>query len=448
MSPARQTQGRRHHAAVWRFHFYAGLVVIPFFVMAALTGLAIVLKTPADHLFHHDRLVVEAGEARLPATEIVSAVLARDPHRTVEAYIVPQGADRSVQLHTVMAHGGEEHTSHTPAGRVSFADPYTGEILGESELGGSLADWAQSVHGTLLMGEVGDVLLEIVAGFGILLLGTGLYLYWPAGRKTRPAPGRGLWRRLHGVTGVSVSFVLLFFLVSGLAWTPVWGGRLTQAWGAFPAERFAAPAGEARHAALNRPGARIIPWALETTPLPLPGQARPDATPVTLDDVVRFAQSEGFDGYRILLPRGALGVFTISATTMSGDIRDPRRDRTVHIDPASGAVLGDAAFAEYSLGGKAMAAGIALHQGNAGPVNILVNVLACLAVLAMSISGFAMWWARRPAGRRWAPAPLASPDTWRRVSLILLMISLLAPLTALVLAGILAIEAGIVRLGR
>lgn len=448
MSAGNGTQRRRHHAAVWRFHFYAGLVVIPFFAMAALTGLVIALKSPTEHLLHHDRLVVEAGESRLPPEAILAAVTARNPHRTVQTYVVPQGRDRSVQVHTVMGHGGTGHGSHAPAGQASFVDPYTGEILDEVELGRSPADWAQRIHGTLLMGQVGDVLLEIVAGFGILLIGSGVYLYWPTGQTKRPAAGRrGLWRRLHGVIGISISFILLLFLFSGLAWTPVWGGRLTQAWSAFPEARFDAPTGEARHTALNAPGARIVPWALEPTRLPLPGDTAPGAARLTLGDVVRFAEREGFDGYRILLPHGEHGVFTISATTMSGDVDDPRQDRTVHVDPASGTVLGDAAFAEYSLAGKAMAAGIAFHQGDAGPANSLFNVLVSLAVLAMCVSGFMMWRTRRPAGARWSPPPSAAPASWRRVTFTLLVVSLLTPLTALVLACILALEIMTVRFG-
>ena len=82
-----------------------------------------------------------------------------------------------------------------------------------------------------------------------------------------------------------------------------------------------------------------------------------------------FARSIGFDGqFRVNLPAGEDGVYTISADSMDGDTVTPTRDRTVHLDRYTGKVLADVGFEDYSLAAKAMAVGIALHQdGMAGP---------------------------------------------------------------------------------
>ncbi|MBB4660086.1 PepSY-associated TM helix domain-containing protein [Parvularcula dongshanensis] len=427
-------KARRHYAAVWRWHLLAGLVVIPFLVMASLTGAVMVLKGPAAGFFNRDRLVVPVGTERLAPAEIVAAAQARHPHASAAAYLSPHAANRSVQVHLSQAHGS--HAGGHGAGRTLalFVDPYTGEVLAETELGRSLADLAETLHGTLFLGAFGDVVIEVVAGFSILMILTGLYLYWPArGRDTAPPVGRAAWRRVHGLTGWAVSLILLFFLVSGLAWTPVWGEKLTQAWGAFPAERFAAPASTARHAALDAPGARIVPWALERTPLPRSSLAGGEAPAIGLGDVVRFAEAADFDGYRVLLPRGEGGTYTVSATTMAGDIANPMRDRTMHIDPVTGTVIGDVAFADYSLGGKVMAASIAVHQGNAGALNVVMNLTLCAGVLALSGSALVLWWKRRPA-RGLPGMPKASAAARRQTDWALFGAALLVPATAVVVA--------------
>lgn len=45
----------------------------------------------------------------------------------------------------------------------------------------------------------------------------------------------------------------------------------------------------------------------------------------------------------------------------------------------------------------------ALHQGNIGWWNTLLNLAFCLAVVLICISGVTMWWARRPQGQVGVP---------------------------------------------
>src|SRR5690606_36214531 len=117
-----------------------------------------------------------------------------------------------------------------------------------------------------------------------------------------------------------------------------------------------------------------------------------EGTPVDLNSVVAFARDHGFTGYRVNFPADSLGVWTIAAATMSKDIADPRLERTTHIDQYTGRVLADYPFESYPLLGKAMAAGIALHQGDVSKVNLVANVAFCLAVITLVVSGVVMWW--------------------------------------------------------
>ncbi len=95
---------------------------------------------------------------------------------------------------------------------------------------------AHRIHGTLLLGEIGDTVVEVVAGLALLMLATGVYM-WFQRRAAVPASvivPRSSWRRWHQLIGLYAAVLLSFFLLSGLAWTNVWGGKLVQPWNSFP----------------------------------------------------------------------------------------------------------------------------------------------------------------------------------------------------------------------
>ena len=68
--------------------------------------------------------------------------------------------------------------------------------------------------------------------------------------------------------------MLVFFLVSGLSWANIWGGKFVQAWSTFPAEKWDnVPLSDATHASMNHTPKEEVPWALEQTPMPESGSA-------------------------------------------------------------------------------------------------------------------------------------------------------------------------------
>ncbi|MDZ7937775.1 MAG: PepSY domain-containing protein [Rhodoferax sp.] len=309
----------------------------------------------------------------------------------------------------------------------------------------------------MLIGDVGDRLIEVAAGLGIVMIVTGLYLFWP--RKSEhwgdvlvpdwTATGRKWWKSVHASVGFWVSVVLVLFLLSGLAWAGVWGGKLVQPWSAFPSAKWdAVPTSDLTHASLNTAGQHDVPWGLELTPLPTSGS---DAgtlgvaagEPVNLDGVAALANRLGFTGqYHINVPQDAKGVYTLSTDTMSGDLKNPTQDRTVHIDRYTGRVLAEAVFADYSPMAKAMAVGIALHQGDLGLWNALLNVAFCLAILLLCGSGLVMWWKRRPqgSGRLGAPAVPPQAALWTGGAVVMLLTALAFPLTGGVLVVVLLLD--------
>jgi uncharacterized iron-regulated membrane protein len=397
----------RLYRSVWRWHFYAGLVVVPFLIVLSLTGI-VMLYGNSIETFLGAKYYVAPGGARASLTEQSRAALAAIQGSSLKLVVNPASPDRAT-VFVLNSKGGNV---------VVSVDPHGPAVVGTIVKDDTWFYWANNIHGTLLIGKLGDRIVEVVAGLGIILVLTGIYMWWPRNGRSLAralvpnsyARGRTLWKELHVSFGFYMSIVLLFFLVSGLAWAGIWGERIVQAWSTFPAEKWDnVPLSDKIHASMNHGAMKEVPWALEQTPLPVSGSASgvaglPEGTPVDIDTVSALARAIGFDGqFRVNVPQDEDGVFTISADSMDGDTTNATGDRTVHVDRYTGRVLADVGFADYSLAGKAMAVGIALHQGNLGALNTLLNLLFCVFVLFMCVSGVVMWWKRRPAGQFGAP---------------------------------------------
>ncbi|MES2667954.1 MAG: PepSY domain-containing protein [Pseudomonadota bacterium] len=447
-SEAAPHAGARFYFIAWRWHFYAGLYVIPFLIMLATTGL-IMLWIAALSGLNGEQTQVPVGATLMAPSALQAAAEAAVPGGKASQYIEPLAADR-VAVFKVDA--GDTATA-------VLIDPYSGEVRDVAPWQAGWYDLANEIHGTLLLGTLGDRLIEIAASLSMVLVVTGVYLHWPRGagwraalRPDLAARGRGLWKSLHGVVGLWVSLLLVVFLISGLSWTGIWGERLVQAWSTFPAEKWeAVPLSDETHASMNHGAAKEVPWALEQTPLPLSGSlagVQAVTGPVSLDSVVGFARSLGFDGrFQVTLPGDATGVWTVSHDSMSNDGSDPTGDRTLHVDQFTGNVLADVRFADYSAYAKMMAVGVAFHEGDMGLWNLVLNTAFCLSIIFMAVSGLVMWWKRRPTGAARLAAPPRPLDMplWKGAALLMLALGVLFPLAGATMLAVVVLDWAVLR---
>ncbi|WP_302478479.1 PepSY-associated TM helix domain-containing protein [Ruegeria arenilitoris] len=166
--------------------------------------------------------------------------------------------------------------------------------------------------------------------------------------------------------------------------------------------------------------------------------------PVTMDSVDRFAREIGFEArYQLNLPQGENGVWTLSRDPMSTDSNSPTTDRTVHIDQYTGKILADVRYEDYSLAGKAMAVGIALHMGTLGLWSVLANTIFCLCVLFMCVTSIVLWVKRRPVNaRRLAAPPMPSElPVWQGAVKVGLAVSIAFPMAGVAILTVLLFDA-------
>ena len=446
------TFSRSFYNTAWRWHFYAGLYVVPFLLMLAVTGLIMLWSSVLQGRDGEYRYSVSPAGQEIAVSRQADAAVASVPDSTIAQYIAPRDATTPAVFRVKT----DDNST------MVAVDPYSGKVLGQWERRTALYDLAEKIHGTLLIGTIGDRLIEIAAGFGVVLVVTGAYLWWPRngtklGAALKPQmalKGRALWKSLHQTVGIYAGLFLVIFFVSGLSWAGVWGEKLTQAWSTFPAAKWDnVPLSDVTHASMNTDGIKEVPWTLEETPMPASGSnagvpGLSAGQPVDVDRIVAFARAIGFDGrFQLSYPEGDTGVWTLARDTMSYDSSNPMSDRTVHIDRYTGNVLADVKYSDYGVAGKAMAVGVAFHEGTIGTWNLVFVTVYCLAVIFLSVSGIVMWWKRRPAGagRLVAPQNNEPHPLWKGGAIVMLVCALLFPLSGGVLIAVLLLDLLVIR---
>ena len=96
-------------------------------------------------------------------------------------------------------------------------DPYTAKVVNSTPRNDGWYHIMDEIHGDMMIGPVGDYILETAASLTILMIITGIYLWWAKQRRLKsmlvPKAGKGRtwWRSMHGAFGTWVSLLLLLF---------------------------------------------------------------------------------------------------------------------------------------------------------------------------------------------------------------------------------------------
>ncbi len=159
------------YRAVWRWHFYAGVFVMPVLMLLALTGGLYLFKDEIDAALYRDMIRVPAVQAQAAPTTWVAAAQAAGGGR-VANLVMPARAGQAVRLRVDRPDGVQ---------KTVFVDPHTGRVTGVIPAGGFM-ELVKKTHSLTLLGRPFNILVEIVAGWTIILFATGLYLWWPRGR--------------------------------------------------------------------------------------------------------------------------------------------------------------------------------------------------------------------------------------------------------------------------
>lgn len=441
---------------VWRWHFYAGLICLPFLSLLAATGGLYLFKDPIESRLYSGlrQVEVRGTAARLTAEALVAKALAAEPGEAVR-YAEPAAPGRSAEV------GIGTKTQGVVA---VYLDPADGRILGHLRDEDRLMETVKRLHSLMIAGTVANHWVEIVAGWSIVLVVSGMFLWWPRGGRGggyslrgRPAQ-RGWWRDLHAITGITAAAAIVFLAVTGMPWSAFWGqqlGRISAEQGLGMPRYFWGPGPPSKASELKVLGA--LPWGTERLPLPASthgghghhGEAAAPAAPMApepsvtsasigLDAALRRFSALGLPpGTPVRLPMGPLGVY--SAVSLPDDVRG---ERVVHLDRYTGAVLADVGHAQYGRVARVTQWGVAIHTGRQfGWLNQLVMLGGCLAIILLAVSAVVMWWKRRPRGRLAAPPRKAGDRAAAGAIAVAALLGLVYPLLGLSMLLALMVDA-------
>jgi uncharacterized iron-regulated membrane protein len=427
-----QAPGARWYNAVWRWHFYAGMVCMPFVLWLAATGTIFLWKPQIEAWLDRPYDGITATGPHASAQAQVRAALAAVPGAVLHKYQLPQGPNEAARV--IVGKDGAET-------RV-YVNPYTLRILHRVREDEQPMRVVQDLHGTFRAGNPGSYVVEIAACWTITMLLTGLYLWWPRGGwrlggviYPRLRGGRRLfWRDLHAVAGIWVAVFALFLIATGLPWAKFWGSYFKEV------RQVTGTIDGPQDWTVGSPGAKaMLGDHAEHMGMAMGHMA---ATGPAIDRVVAAAYPLGIAPPVLIAPPARPG----DPWTVTSDAANrPLRTR-ITIDGATGAITSRKDFGERHWVDRVVGYGIAAHEGALfGIANQIIGTLTALLLITLSVSGAVMWWRRRPQGLLGAPIPLSRPRAGFLLLGAIAMLALWMPLFGATLIGMLLIERLVLR---
>jgi uncharacterized iron-regulated membrane protein len=423
------------YRAFWRWHFYAGMLILPVLMLMALTGAIYLFKPEIEGVVYRSLQTVEARPVGTLPSQWFAAAEGGLGGRVIQV-TPPAEPGQSVRL---VVDTGKSKTT-------AWVDPFDARLLGATPDGGIMAT-VKRLHSLEIAGPQANLLVEVVAGWTIVMVCTGVFLWWPRGRRKGVVSVRGgpdqrvFWRDLHAVTGVFAASVIVFLATTGMPWSAVWGKQVRAITTEAGLGRPAAPGGgHVGHSPVSaRPDA--MPWALQHTEMT--GGSTTSAASVDL--VIARAEAAGLGKpFVVSVPKEPGKAWT--AAYMPDRVED---SRTLYLDHSSGQVIGDVGWRQYGPAAKAIEWGIAVHQGQQyGWLNRYLMLAGCVSIWILGVSAITMWWKRRPKGRLAAPPRPSERRAYIGLAAIVVPLGVFYPLVGASLIAVLILDAVVQSLNR
>ncbi len=387
---------------LWRWHLMAGLMTLPVMLFLSISGIIYLFKNDVNQWIYNDTLHVNVSPHTVRKTyqQQMSAVQSYTDHAVAQV-VLPQANNEATRFNL---HGGRH-------GRNSvYVDPYTGGVTGQIDRNQTLMYDVRKFHGELLLGTPGTLVVELVASWFLVLILTGIYIWWPT--KKLSAAGfftirtnkgaRLFWRDMHSVLGFWLSIFMLLILAGGMPWTDVFGSNLRwvqeQTNTGYP-EHWTNSKGlhskEEGLKSLDLKAGHVKGGSSTTARQQEPKQSPIGYSPLTLDEMVLVAKQQGLLGQITLkLPKDDQGVFTVS--NRSKWLRD---QQVLHFDQYSAEVVEGLSWSNVGILMAARQVAMRLHQGEYGLANWLAVLLVTLLFTLSVIAGLISYLLRKPKGQ-------------------------------------------------
>lgn len=413
-SKATVTSDSSFRAFITRLHFYVGLFVGPFILIAAITGTLYVLTPQLEDLLYRDQLrTASIGTPQPLSAQINAARAAIGAEPKLFAVRPAIGPGRTTRVMFSEPGLGESES------RAIFIDPVSLAIKGDLVVYGTsgilpLRASIDYLHRNLMLGNWGRYYSELAASWLWIAAVGGILLWWwkrPIRRSATNNKNVHLrTRRMHSQVGIWIAVGLTFLSATGMTWSQLAGDRIDQFRNAVgwitPAVslKLDTNPGTTNHEAHHEHGET----AMESNAVPVGSYID------QFDEVNRVSREAGIDSAMLEIrpPRAADQAWLVREYDRSW----PTQVDTIAIDPRDMKVISRADFETFPLIAKLIRWGIDIHMGVLfGVANQIVMILLGISIITMIIYGYRIWWQRRPPA---GTIPRTLIQSWSRLSVV------------------------------
>lgn len=386
---------------LWKWHFIAGLISLPFILLLSVTGVIYLFKAQYEApIYKPVKEVAAQGKviSYQKQWEIAKENAVKKPNGMILSSEETQA--------TEFTSGIFGHASSL------FVNPYKGDVSGEILPQKSFMYKVRKLHGELLMGKYGTKVVELIACWMVVLILTGLFIWWPErGWKIKgyfiPRTNLGkrtFFRDTHAITGFWMSILFLIILAGGLPWTDIWGAGFK--------------------------------WVQEQTNTGYPStwnkfsvNNNPEnASIISLDEMVVKAKLLNLPGeVKINFPKGENGVYSVSNTYYANQ----NDQKMIHFNPYTGAQVLQHNWEDVGILMRGRMWLMAFHQGQFGKWNWVLMIFAGTVLFLMSLSALISYALRKRKGDWGIPKVPASFKASYGVVILVGILCILLPLFGL-----------------
>ena len=424
---------------IQRIHFYGGMFVGPFILIAALTGCLYAVAPSLEKVVYHDVLTVPTVEKPLSLEEQIQAAQHEHPDMPV-TQVWPATTPTDSTRVLVSDDSIDESLQ-----RTVFIDPATAKIIGDYPTYSGIGEmplrrWISSLHESFHLGKVGKLYSELAASWLWVMACGGLYMWWirrrPKNKATANAaqqqPKRSArWKatRLHSTIGAWIFIGLLGLSATGITWSGLAGDNVDSLvermqWKATPINTALHGTTAETHEHTGHAGHGVG------------GASSSISVAADAERVLATGRAEGLTGpLRLYPPEDAHSAWQVSERWVEWRTTSD----AVSVDGATGEVIDRQPFSSLPLFSKLSSWGIYLHMGIMFGLPLQIALLALgLATAALVVLGYYMWWKRRP---RFLPTAHFSWATTGLGALFAATVGVFLPLLGITLAAFLVLDA-------
>ncbi|MFC5683394.1 PepSY-associated TM helix domain-containing protein [Flavobacterium sp. MAHUQ-51] len=358
--------------SIGKIHLWLGLSSGLIVFIVALTGSLLVFEKEIDSFLHPELYKVEnIGSTKKPIDEAIKNLNKSFAIDSIQRIYTYQEAQKTA---LIIAKTKDKKTFY-------FAiNPYTAKVIGSIEPTKHFFTIVNHLHRNLLLGKTGKLITGISCLTFIILLISGLCLWWPKKRKNLKQRLTIKWKAsfkrvnwdFHSTLGFYSFLFLLIIALTGLTWSFKW----------FENSLYYITDGVAK-----KPSIKVA-----NPPKPQNINHQTYFYQNIIDQTNTLFPYQG--NIQIRLPNDTVNSILVTKENTEKTI--PNQSSIAYFDRYTGANIQTKPYESFSQGDKLRRIIYPIHTGSIyGLPTKIIAFLVCLVAATAPITGFIIWWGRK-----------------------------------------------------